>query len=148
MVLVGAGIRGITFWGKNIVERYGDIMDYAGICDINPGRLENALNYMGVNCPTFTDFGEMMKKVQPDLVIVTTVDSTHHEFVIKALEMGVDVITEKPMTTDEKKVQAILDAERKSGKKVMVGFNYRWGDHFTAIKKLLAEDTCRENYIR
>jgi len=42
------------------------------------------------------------------------------------------------MTTDEDKCQAILDAEKKSGKKVIVGFNYRYGTHFTAIKELLA----------
>ena len=43
------------------------------------------------------------------------------------------------MTTDETKCQAILDAERKSGKKLIVGFNYRYGTHFTAVKKILAE---------
>jgi predicted dehydrogenase len=93
---------------------------------------------MGVDCPVFTDFEEMMKKTKPDMLIVTTVDSNHDEFIVKGLDMGVDVITEKPMTTDEVKTQAILDAERRSGKKVIVGFNYRWGTHFTAIKELLA----------
>ncbi|MGC9343185.1 MAG: Gfo/Idh/MocA family protein, partial [Bacteroidales bacterium] len=57
-----------------------------------------------------------------------------------ALDMGIDVVTEKPMTTDEKKVQEILDAEKRSGKKLIVGFNYRWGTLFTAIKELLAAE--------
>lgn len=138
LALVGTGIRGVGFWGKNIVDNYGDIIEFVGLCDINPGRLEFGKSYMGVDCPLFTDFEKMIKKTRPDMVIVTTVDSTHHEFVIKSLEMGVDVLTEKPMTTDEDKTQAILDAEKKSGKKVIVGFNYRWGTLFTAIKKLLA----------
>lgn len=139
LALVGTGIRGTSFWGKTVVQNYADITEYVGLCDINPGRLKFALEYMGVNCPVFTDFEKMIKKTRPDMVIVTTVDATHHEFIIKALEMGCDVLTEKPLTTDEIKAQAILDAERKSGKKVIVGFNYRWGTQFTAIKKLLAE---------
>lgn len=139
LAMVGTGIRGTGFWGRTVVRNYSDIVEFVGLCDINPGRLKFALDFMGVNCPVFTNFEEMINKVKPDLVIVTTVDATHHQFIIKALDMGVNVLTEKPLTTDEVKAQAIIDAERRSGKKVIVGFNYRWGTQFTAIKKLLAE---------
>jgi predicted dehydrogenase len=94
---------------------------------------------MGVECPVFIDFEEMVSKTAPDLVIVTTKDSTHHEFIIKGLEMGCDVLTEKPLTTDERKCQAILDAERRSNSKLIVGFNYRWGPYMTKIKELLQQ---------
>ncbi len=137
VVLVGTGVRGTSFWGKRLVEQYSDILEFVGLCDINPGRLEYGKNYIGVSCPTFTNFEEMMHKTKPDLVMVTTVDATHHEFIIKGLEMGSDVLTEKPMTTDEVKAQKILDTERKTGKKVIVGFNYRYGPHPTKIKELL-----------
>ena len=139
VVLVGTGVRGISFWGKRLVEQYPDLIEFVGLCDKNPGRLEYGRKYIGVDCPTFTDFEKMVKETNPDLIMVTTMDSTHHEFIIKGLEMGCDVLTEKPMTTDEDKCQAILDAERKSDKKVIVGFNYRWGPYMTHIKKLLME---------
>ena len=51
--------------------------------------------------------------------------------------MGCDVLTEKPLTTDENKCQAILDAEKKSNKNLIVGFNYRWSPYATKIKELL-----------
>jgi predicted dehydrogenase len=54
------------------------------------------------------------------------------------LENGVDVLTEKPMTTDEDKCQEILDAERKYKRKVIVGFNYRWSPYNTKIKEMLS----------
>ena len=79
----------------------------------------------------------MVSTSKPDLVIVTTKDSNHHEFIIKGLEMGCDVLTEKPLTTDEFKCQAIIDAERKSNRKLIVGFNYRWSPYNTKIKELL-----------
>jgi predicted dehydrogenase len=141
VAMVGTGVRGIGFWGKPIVEKYPDIIDYVGLCDINPGRVEYARQYMGVTCPVFTDFTEMVSKTKPDLIIVTTVDATHDQFIIKGLQMGCDILTEKPMTTDEKKCKAILDAERKSKNKVIVGFNYRWGPYMTYVKKLLSEKT-------
>jgi predicted dehydrogenase len=92
---------------------------------------------MGVSCPTYTNFEQMINESKPDLVIVTTKDSTHHEFIIKGLKMGCDVLTEKPLTTDEDKCQDILDAERQYGRKLIVGFNYRWGPYPTKIKELL-----------
>jgi len=95
---------------------------------------------MGVQCPVFANFEEMIAKTAPDLVIVTTVDATHHQFIIKGLDMGCDVLTEKPLTTDEDKCQAILDAEKRSRRKLIVGFNYRWGPYPTKIKELLQKN--------
>ncbi|MEL7585762.1 MAG: Gfo/Idh/MocA family oxidoreductase [Prolixibacteraceae bacterium] len=138
LAMVGTGVRGTSFWGRNIVGNYAKETEFVGLCDINPGRLEYALEYMGVKCPVFVDFEEMITTTKPDVVIVTTVDATHHEFIIKALEMGCNVITEKPMTTDEDKCRAILEAERRTGRSVIVGFNYRWGILFSKLKELLA----------
>ena len=140
VAMVGTGVRGTSFWGKNLVERYSDILEFVALADINPGRLELAKTYMGVQCPVFTDFDRMMREIKPEVLIVTTVDSTHHEFIIKGLKAGVQVITEKPLTTDAGKCQAILDAEKESGKQIIVGFNYRWAPHPTKIKELLVED--------
>ncbi|WP_297797048.1 Gfo/Idh/MocA family oxidoreductase [uncultured Eudoraea sp.] len=141
IALVGTGIRGITFWGKRLVDQYSDILEFVGMCDINPGRLSFAKEYTGANCPAFLNFEEMIQVSRPDLVIVTTKDANHHEFIIKAMEMGCDVLTEKPLTTDENKCQAILDAEIKSGKNLIVGFNYRWSPYNTKIKELLAKNS-------
>ncbi len=137
VTLVGTGVRGTSFWGKRLVDQYSDLLEFVGLCDINPGRLAYAKKYIGVSCPTFTDFEEMVSTTKPDLVIVTTKDSNHHEFIIKGLDMGCDVLTEKPLTIDEDKCQAILDAERRSQKNLIVGFNYRWGPYSTKIKEML-----------
>lgn len=141
VAMVGTGIRGTSFWGKNLVDRYSDILEFVALADINPGRLEFAKKYMGVNCPVFTDFDQMMKEIKPEVLIVTTVDATHHEFIIKGLKAGIQVITEKPLTTDETKCRAILDAEKESGRQIIVGFNYRWAPHATRLKELLTDQT-------
>jgi predicted dehydrogenase len=138
VAMVGTGHRGTGFWGKTVVDNYSDAVEFVGLCDNNPGRLAFAKTRMGVQCPTFTDFTLMMKTVKPEVVIVTTVDATHDQFIIKAMELGADVITEKPMTTDELKCRAILDAEKRTGRKVTVAFNYRHGPHMVKIKELLA----------
>jgi len=138
VVMVGTGIRGVRFWGEALLANFGDLIEFVGLCDINEGRVAYAKERMQVACPTFTDFEKMMRETKPELVFVMTTDSEHHKQIVKALEMGADVITEKPMTTDEVKCKAILDAEKRTGRKVFVSFNYRYTPHLTKIKELLA----------
>ena len=140
LVMVGTGHRGTGFWGRDLLKSFKEVTEFVGICDINPGRMAYAQTVIGGNVPLFGNFEEMLNKTKPDYVIVTTVDSTHDDFIVKSLEMGYDVITEKPMTTDEVKCKRILDAERKSGKKVIVAFNYRHSVHAMQIKELLAKE--------
>ncbi|MBM3168068.1 MAG: Gfo/Idh/MocA family oxidoreductase [Bacteroidetes bacterium] len=137
LALVGTGVRGLSMWGKEVLEAYPDQVEFVGLCDKNEGRLRLGHAYLGVKCPVFLDFDQMLAQTSPDVVIVTTVDSTHHEFIIKSLRSGMHAITEKPMTTDSEKVQAILDAERSSGKKVLVTFNYRYSPHRQKLYELL-----------
>jgi predicted dehydrogenase len=136
--VVGCGHRGSGMWGKQLVDTgYKEYIDFVGLCDTNPGRLEFMKKAIAVDCPVFTDFDKMLKETKPDTVMVTTPDGTHDQFIIKALEFGADVITEKPMTTDETKCQAILDAQARTGRKVTVTFNYRYSPHRARLYELL-----------
>ena len=46
------------------------------------------------------DFEKMIIEQRIDTVVVATIDCTHHTYLIRAMELGCDTITEKPMTTD------------------------------------------------
>jgi predicted dehydrogenase len=144
LAMVGTGIRGISMWGASVISKYGENVEFVGLCDINKGRVETAKAFMKVDCLTFTDFKKMMIDTKPDVLIVTTVDATHDEFIIKGMEMGADIITEKPLTTDEKKCQAILDAQKRTGKNITVTFNYRYSPHRQKLWELLREGTIGE----
>ncbi len=139
VAMVGTGHRGTSMWGIPVVQEFGDIVDFVGLCDKNIGRATTAQKLMNVTCPVYTDFDKMMRETKPDVLIVTTVDATHDQFIIKGMEMGADIITEKPMTTDETKCRAILDAEKRTGKKVTVTFNYRYSPHRQKLYELLRE---------
>jgi predicted dehydrogenase len=137
VAMVGTGHRGTSMWGSPVVKEFGDMIEFVGLCDINPGRVQTAKEMIGVNCPTYTDFDKMMRETKPDVLIVTTVDATHDHFIVKGMEYGADIVTEKPMTTDEKKCQLILDAEKRTGKNIKVTFNYRYSPTRQKIYELL-----------
>jgi predicted dehydrogenase len=135
--LVGTGIRGTSMWGKGLVQRYADDLEFVGLCDVNPIRVEYARKHLEVSCPTFTSLDDMLEKAKPEVLMVTTVDNTHQECIVKALDRGVDVITEKPMVIDEEQCRAVLDAEKRSGRKIVVTFNYRFAPKHQKIKEVL-----------
>ena len=138
---VGTGIRFTTSWARELLREQGERVELVGLCDINSKRVEASKRLIGTSAPTFTNLAQMLKTVKPDALIVTTRDSNHDEQIVTALEAGVDVITEKPMTTDEIKCRRILDAERRTGKRVTVAFNYRYAPTAARIKTLLDAGT-------
>jgi predicted dehydrogenase len=135
--IVGTGVRGNSMWGRALVERYSDVLEFVGLCDINHKRVAAAREMIGVNCPTFTNFDEMMEKARPEVLMVTTVDGFHRDYIVKGIERGVDVITEKPMVIDEMQCQSVLDAEKRHNKKIIVTFNYRYAPKHQKIKEVL-----------
>jgi predicted dehydrogenase len=140
LAIVGTGIRAIDTWGRSVVQNYSDCLEFVGLADTNPGRAQFAKKYIGVDCPVYTDFETMVQQTKPDTIIVTTVDAFHDRYITKAMQMGCDVITEKPMTTNEVKCQAILDAQKATGRNCIVTFNYRYAPHRAKIKELLLEN--------
>ena len=137
IAVVGTGGRGINMWSIPVLKDYAKYVVFIGLSDINPGRMETARRQIGGNIPVYTDFDKMMVETKPDILIVTTVDGTHHQYIIRGMELGADIITEKPLTTDEEKCQDIIDAERRTGKKVTVTFNYRYSPHRQKLWEML-----------
>jgi predicted dehydrogenase len=141
-VQVGLGGRHMMFRDA-VIEQFSEQCELVGLCDANEGRLKlsqsEVRESIGKDVPGYSAdrFDEMIAEQHPQTVIVTTMDRTHDEYICRALELGCDVITEKPMTTDAGKCQRIIETQKKTGKKVTVSFNYRYSPTRTQIKELL-----------
>lgn len=145
VALVGTGHRGTGMWGKELLAGWGDAVQMVGVCDTNPLRLRRARDTMGASdAAVYTDVDAMFAEVRPQRVIVCTPDHTHDDIIVKALEAGIDVVTEKPMTTTAAKAKRIMEAERRTGRRVDVTFNYRYAPTAARIKELLLEKAIGE----
>jgi predicted dehydrogenase len=138
---VGLGGRSMMY-STAIAKWFAEYSELVGFCDSNEGRLRLRADWArehGIKVPTYSDsqFDQMIAETKPDVVVVTTVDSTHDRYICRAMELGCDVMTEKPMTTDEHKCQRILDTQRETGHRCQVTFNYRYAPPRTQIKDLL-----------
>jgi predicted dehydrogenase len=140
--IVGVGSRSRMFQDA-IEEDYRDHAVLVGVCDQNAGRVEvsrRRSRARGANVATgyaAGDFLKMIQETRPEVVIVTTMDSTHDDYIVQAMEAGCDVVTEKPMTTTAGKCQRILDVCARTGRHCRVLFNYRYSPPRTQVKDIL-----------
>jgi len=151
-VLVGTGGRAEFFY-RSIVTDYKETSDLVAFCDINQTRmdyanqlLEEKYDYPKIATYSANEFDQMIEQEKPDIVIVTSVDRTHHTYIVRALELGCDVITEKPMTVDVEKTQEIIDAINRTGNEVRVTFNYRYAPHNTKIREIIRDNVIGDVY--
>ena len=131
-----------------IASTFRESASLVGLCDRNPVRLSYHMERLraehGVqDVPVYgaEDFDRMLAEQAPDVVVVCTVDASHDEYIIRALDAGCDVITEKPLTTDAAKCARILEAVSRTGGAVRVAFNMRWMPGASQVKRLIIDGT-------
>lgn len=143
--VIGLGARAQMFT-EALAGPYADRIELAGFCDVNTHRMAVHNDWLTAAHPGRTPvpayapegFEEMLRRERVDLVVVTTVDRTHDDYIVRALEAGCDVVTEKPMTIDADRARRILDAQRRTGRSVRVAFNYRYNPVHSAVRELIA----------
>lgn len=143
--LVGTGSRASMFINA-IATTYPDVAELVAFCDQSQVRmswhnrqLAKMVAYAPIPMYAAAQFDQMIRDTRPDTVIVTTVDSTHHLYITRAMDLGCDVISEKPMTTDLDKLQAIFEAIDHTGRSLRVTFNYRYAPAYTRFRQLVLD---------
>ena len=141
--IVGLGHRSAMFTSA-IMGRFSADAALVGLCDTNQTRMDYynrvfAAQHGTPAIPTYRAdaFDRMIAERKPDAVIVTSMDRTHHEYINRAMRLGCDIITEKPLTIDAEKCQSIIDCQKETGRTVTVTFNYRYSPHSSKVKELL-----------
>ncbi|MEV0713147.1 Gfo/Idh/MocA family oxidoreductase [Asanoa sp. NPDC050611] len=139
VAIVGTGHRAQLFTA-GLASR--PAYDVVGLCDPSPTRMafHNALLAEHGREAAWTwapaDFDRLLKDA-PDLVVVTSPDATHDDYIVRALRAGARVITEKAMTTDTAKARRIMAAVRDTGGDLTVAFNYRFNPVHARVHELL-----------
>lgn len=133
--IIGTG--GISHSHMRAYLAQPDVEIVAGV-DLIPGKARAALDEHGLTeAKDFVDFREMIDTVEMDAVSVCTYNCTHKECAVYALEHGLHVLLEKPLSVTLEEGIEICRAEKKAGKIVSVGFQPRFDVNMQMIKKIV-----------
>lgn len=105
-------------------------------CDL---RQENLDAIEDPSVVKFNDYDAMLETGGFDVVYVATLEDLHEMMVTKALEAGYHVLCEKPLGMNTEECENMLAAEKKSGKKLVVGFEKRYHPDVIMMKKWIQD---------
>jgi predicted dehydrogenase len=143
LAVVGAGSRAEMFV-RAVTGAHAGSARLVAMADVNPLRIRAHNDWLvAAGHPPVPSYpagavATMLERERVDVLLVTSVDRTHAEYIVTALEAGCDVITEKPMTVDAESCRRILDAVDRTGRRVSVAFNYRYNPLHEAVRSVLA----------
>ncbi|WP_127580228.1 Gfo/Idh/MocA family protein [Paenibacillus koleovorans] len=134
--------------GKHMpsLKRQGNV-DMVAFCDIVEERAVKAANDFGAEgAKVYTDYREVLKDGSIDVIHVCTPNYNHAEITIAALEAGKHVMSEKPMAISSVEARAMVEASKRTGKKLTVGYNNRFRSDSQHLKKVCQAGQLGEIY--
>jgi predicted dehydrogenase len=126
---------------------HSDVGELVALCDPNPLRMDFYRRELGLgDVPAYApdDLDRLFSEMTPDCLIVTSPDYTHDRYICAALDRGIDVVSEKPMTIDRDRLSRIVTSLGGSTGDLTVTFNYRYSPRNAKVKELLASGAIGE----
>lgn len=112
-----------------------------GVCDILSEKMEDILKKheleKDATIHRFTDYKELIEKEQPDLVSIATESGSHAEIALYCIDLGVNVIIEKPMAMSMEDANKIIELSEKKNVKVSACHQNRFNVAVQELRKAL-----------
>ena len=136
MGLIGCGWYGMVD-AKAALQAGG--VEMVALCDVDSEHLEQSAaeleKLQGKRPKTFKLYADLLKMPELEAVIIATPPHWHALQLIASLDRGLDVYCEKPLAYDVREGRAMVDAVKKSGRIVQVGFQRRQNATTQAVRQ-------------
>lgn len=137
MEKVRVGVIGSGYWGPNLLRNFtentGSVV--VGVADLRDERLA-AVQQTYHQVTVTKDYHELFD-MGLDAVVVSTPPATHHKIAKEALEAGVHVLVEKPMTTSVRDAEDLIEVAAGKDRILMVGHTFMFNPAVHALKRLI-----------
>lgn len=135
--------------GKGHASAYAKLPEYnlAAVCDLNEELAKKAAADFG-NINYYTNYTEMLEKVNPDVVCVATPTKLHCEMTVQAIERGAKgVYCEKPIAINMREAKIMQAAAEKKGVALAIGHQRRVSSPYMTMKKAIKDGLIGEVYL-
>jgi len=141
------GVLGCGHWGHNYVRVFSNFPEVtlAGVAEPIPARLAVA-SRTAPGAFTTTDYRELLRGGRCDAVVISTHAATHHQLAREAIEAGLDVLVEKPLTLSEADAADLVQRSKQAGRLLMVAHTFLYNPSVWKLKQLLREGVLGDVY--
>jgi len=122
--------------------------EMVAFCDIVEERAEKAAKEYGTeDAKVYTDYKALLKDKTIDVVYVLTPNKEHSFITVDALNAGKHVMCEKPMAKTSKEAKEMVDAAKKTGKVLTIGYQNRFRENSLYLKKMVERGDLGDVYF-
>lgn len=138
MTPLKVGVIGYGYWGPNQVRTYIELPDaeVLAVADRSLERLEQ-VRIKHQHVPYFLSDHRQMFELDLDAVVVCTPPETHHDIVVDCLEHGLNVLVEKPLTTNTADALHLAEVAESMNRTLMVGHIGAYNPAVNALKQMI-----------
>ncbi len=131
------GVIGCGYWGPNLIRNFNEIptSEVAGVADLREERLkfiQNA-NHGVKTTQNYKDLFDM----DVEAIVIATPPATHYALAREALERGLHVMVEKPLTTSVRDAEDLVELADRKGLVLMVGHTFTFNSAVYALKHMI-----------
>ncbi|MDD6215071.1 MAG: Gfo/Idh/MocA family oxidoreductase [Firmicutes bacterium] len=132
VALIGIGGMGGVHFNcyKNIADA-----EVIAVCDVRTDMAKEKVGGEGINI--YESIDDLLVNEKPDIADICTPSYMHREMSIKALEHGINVLSEKPMSLSSADTQAVTEAVKRSGKLFMTAHVVRFMTPYIYLKNVI-----------
>lgn len=135
--ILGVGARGAEAYGR-YVHALKDKYKIQSICDVSKVRLEKYGKAFDVpETERYTDEDDFLAKKRSDVLLIATMDKDHVRQALKALDIGYDLVLEKPISDNVEELRSLAAKAKEKGRMVMVCHVLRYNVMIKKLKELL-----------
>lgn len=152
--MLKVGLVGLGFMGRMHLTNYkrleqeGFPIRVAAICDVDEKKFRGIFNEGNIQNPDtgldlsgykhYTDYDRMLAEEELDIVDIAMPSNLHADMTVKALDRGFHVLCEKPMALSTAEGRQMIEAEKRSGKKLMIAQVLRFWPEYEYLKETVA----------
>ena len=135
-LVVGCGHMGASH--ARAYQNLTQDFEIVGLVSRTPGSRQALNQQLGQSYPEFSDFKQAQAATAPDVVCISTYTETHAEYALASIAAGAHVFLEKPIANTLEDADAILQATRQAGKRLMISFVHRFREEWQTAKGIIA----------
>ena len=136
VAILGCGLRGVCYTENMLTtpEKY----KIASLCDPIEKQITKMHELFGIaDTADFTDVNEFFKEKRADVLVIGTPDREHVWQAIRGMELGYDLLLEKPISDDREELLSLLEAQKRTGRKIVVCHELRYSKGYLKCKEIL-----------
>ena len=136
VAILGCGSRGACY--TKYMLTHPDKYKIVALCDPNPRQIEKMHELFGLDgVEEFASPEEFLKDKRADVLVIASPDREHVWQAVKGMELGYHLLLEKPVSDDREELELLLETQKKTGRKVVVCHELRYGKGYLKCKEIL-----------